>query len=244
MESKLPHCYIYTHFEMGDSIICNGLIRHLLTKIDHITLFGKKKLEESMRWMYRDCSDVSLIFFETYEEANAYIQKNNPRPILKYGFEYISHYEHLKLSGLPFDAMYYQLANLPPSLRWDGFHVQRDMEREKAFFNTFGIKENEYIFVHDMYSTGPAFMKSDIFLPSYPIIKPIEGKTENIFDYLYLIENAKEIHCVCSAFKNLIDSMTTIKCPLFFHKNRGSFDKFKLWISSCGLDWKHVEYFK
>ena len=228
---------------MGDSIICNGLVRHLLsTQTETITLIAKKSIENSMRFMYRDLPTLDFLFFDTYDAVAEFIKTNNPRPILKFGFEYISHHEHLASANIQFDQMYYHLANLPFSLRWDNFFVLRDHKREAELFEKFNIKEHDYIFVHDVYSTEIPFMKEGIFRKDLPIVKPIIGMTDTIFDYLYLIEHAAEVHCVCSSFKNLIDSLTTVHCPLFFHKNRGSFKDNKKWISSCRLDWIHIDY--
>lgn len=235
----LEHSYVYTHFEMGDSIICNGLIRNLLHKIEYITLFGKKEYKDSMQWMYKDTKNIDILFFSTYKEANEFVICKNPKPILKYGFEYISQTEYLDVAGIQFDEMYYHLANIPFNKRWDDFYVQRNLDKEKSLFSKFDIKEKNYIFVHDSYSNETPSIKLST---SDTIIKPINGLTTNIFDYMYLIENAKEIHCVCSAFKNLVDSMTTIKCPLYFHKNRSAFTESKRWISNCKLPWIHVNY--
>ena len=105
------------------------------------------------------------------------------------------------------------------------------------------MREGDYIFIHDAYSNENPSMNLDVISKGFPIVKPIVGLTNNIFDYIYLIKNAKEIHCVCSSFKNLIDSLSDITCPLFFHKNRGSFKDNKRWISSCHLEWNHIEYF-
>jgi hypothetical protein len=47
-------------------------------------------------------------------------------------------------------------------------------------------------------------------------IKP--SYTNNIFDYLKLIELSDEIHCIDSSFIHLIDSVKT-NGKLFYHKN-------------------------
>jgi hypothetical protein len=193
--------------------------------------------------MYRDVSQLNHLFFETYSEANEFIDKINPRPILKYGFEYISHHEHLIQTDLSFDAMYYHLANIPLSKRWDDFYVKRDIDREMKVFEQYKVKEKTYTFVHDTYSTENPKMKTEFITDLSSVIKPSEKITNNIFDYLYLIEHSKEIHCVCSSFKNLIDSFDNITVPLYFHKNRGSFKHNKKWISTCKLPWIHIEYF-
>ena len=43
-------------------------------------------------------------------------------------------------------------------------------------------------------------------------------KSDTIFDYKKLIENATEIHCIDSSFKHLVESLNT-NATLFYHKN-------------------------
>jgi hypothetical protein len=53
--------------------------------------------------------------------------------------------------------------------------------------------------------------------PNLRIIKAERSLTNNIFDYLKLIENAKEIHCIPSSFLFLCDSFD-FKGDRFLHK--------------------------
>lgn len=235
--------FIFTHFEMGDSIICNGLVRNILKTLDEpITLFAKTIYKESMEWMYRDTSNLNLLFFQNYVEAEDFILKNSINPI-RYGFKYITDHSILVKENCHFDEMFYKLANIPFHKRWDDFYVNRDLNKEYDFFKTFGIKEREYIFIHNTCSNEiPPFNSNVIINKHLTVINPDIGKTNNIFDYCYLIENASEIHCTCSSFKNLTDSLPNVKSKLFFHLNRTCTLNNQMWLSSCKLDWERVLY--
>ena len=239
----MNHIFVFAHFEMGDSIICNGLVRNL-AKTNDITLFSKFINQESMTWMYRDLENLDFVFFDSYHEAENFIIKNDPNPLIRFGFEYITNPKNLESNNIQFDEMYYRLAGLPFEKRWSDFFVERDIEREKSILTKYGVVERDYVFVHDEYSNESPNFKYDLIEHKHlRVIKPNKCFTRNIFDYCYLIENAKEIHCTCSSFKNLVDSLKIENIPLYFHMNRSTFEKHPCWISSCNLNWTKVPYF-
>ena len=56
--------YIYQHAKLGDMILCNGLIRHLLSKLnknEKIFLFCRKQNLKSVKFLYRDEKRINLI---------------------------------------------------------------------------------------------------------------------------------------------------------------------------------------
>ena len=55
--------FIHQHLGLGDMIICNGLIRHLLSltsKNDRIFLFCKNIHYQSIKFMYRDEKKINF----------------------------------------------------------------------------------------------------------------------------------------------------------------------------------------
>jgi hypothetical protein len=78
----------------------------------------------------------------------------------------------------------------------------------------------DYIFVHDKCSTGDYKLdiKSDLRQ-----IKPDKIPCESsIFDWIGIIENAKEIHAINSSFVHLIDSVKT-NGKLYYHNKPNMF---------------------
>ena len=55
---------IYQHLGLGDMILCNGLIRYLIsleTKSEKIFLICKNSNLKSVRFMYRDIKNLMII---------------------------------------------------------------------------------------------------------------------------------------------------------------------------------------
>ena len=80
-------------------------------------------------------------------------------------------------------------------------------------FNSLNLKENDYILINNQSSSGKInipFIKNIINTEKRIIYT--DKLTDNIFDWCYIIENATEIHTICSAFKHLMDSLNLNKC--------------------------------
>jgi hypothetical protein len=72
--------------------------------------------------------------------------------------------------------------------------------------------DEEYIFVHDESSVGTF----DLQLPDgYKVIKPT-SRDYRLLDFLKVIENAKQVHCIDSSFLNMIDVIVD-RDELYFH---------------------------
>lgn len=190
--------FIYPHLEMGDNIICNGLIREICSKNPntHHFLATKKLNIESIRFMYRDLKNLTTEqIIGTYDIPNV-LKRLDCDSFLKIGHGLIRLDKH-------FDEGFYNQHNFSINTRWDSFHVQRDRQREQNFFDRFNI-DSDYIFLHEDPSRNMIINKD--LNPDLRVIKAERHLTDNIFDYLKLIENAKEIHCIPSSFLFLCDS--------------------------------------
>jgi hypothetical protein len=116
-----------------------------------------------------------------------------------------------------FDQIFYKMANVNFEDKWNRFYVERNCEAEKnVYFNELDLKKNEeYIFVHD--DKDRPILK-DKLPKNIKIIRPTRSDI-SIFNFLYAIERAKEIHCIDSSFFNLIDCIKLRNDEnLFFHK--------------------------
>lgn len=190
--------YIFHHLGLGDHIICNSIIRYYSKLYEKIYLFVYQHNYNSVKFMYRDLNNIDYISVNSDSQCDSFLF--NITNFVRIGFDKID------VVNLHFDQSFYNQIGLNFNKRWNDFYVERDYKKEKEFFEKFGVVENEYIFVHDDKNVN----KSIELVSDYKIIKPIRGLTDIIFDYLYLIENAREIHCIDSSFKNLIDSIDDI----------------------------------
>jgi hypothetical protein len=128
-----------------------------------------------------------------------------------YNFDVLKKYE-------TFDKGFYESANVPFEAKWDNFYFERDIEKEKdVFYNILGLKDNEeYVFIHQGSADNKNFL--DKYIPqNIKIINPADYLQVGIFDFLYTIEHAKEVHVANSSFMNIIDCIQLNTDRLFLH---------------------------
>jgi len=191
--------------------VCNAIIRNYAKEYDKIYLFIYPHNLESVSFMYRDLKNIEFIQVYDQEVERIIINKTN---VLKIGFG------KLDVKNYKFDKSFYMGINLDFEKRWTDFYVERDMSREKELFKTFGIIENNYVLIHDDTNRTFEIDNEVVVNKDIPIIRPNRTLTNNIFDYCYLIENAKELHCIDSTFKLIADSINIKSKFLFYHLNR------------------------
>jgi len=203
--------YIYTHLGLGDHIICNGLVRSLINPYEKYTLFVKSHNLKTVQFMYRDLDNMCFYVADDSGVSN-YIKENNisDKDLIIAGF--MSH-----PNAKSFDESFYLQNNLPISSRWENFYVQRDFESEMRIFNHFGVKEHEYVFIHDDASRGYLIDEDLVVNKNLKIVRPEIGLTDNVFDYCYIMEKSKESHFIDSSFRLIFDSLKLRNNNIFYH---------------------------
>jgi hypothetical protein len=105
-----------------------------------------------------------------------------------------------------------------------------DESGSKQFFSKF-IKDKDYCLVHCQGSPQQYVLDIKTDLPIYYIES---GLTDTILDWVDVIKNAKELHCIDSSVIHLADSLDLNAEKLYYHDvGRGS----KFYLVN---DWKHV----
>ena len=199
----MSEIYIYHHLGLGDHIICNAIVRNYANKYDKIYLFVKPHNYESIKFMYRDLCNLDFLVGDDNFAENNILNKN----IIKIGFDKLNY-------NMKFDESFYEQVQIDFSKRWDDFYFKRDLEEELNIFKHYSIEEDNYIFLHDDIDRNFEIPNINKELN---IIRPDKNLTNNIFNYCYLIENAKEIHCIDSSFKLLADSINLKTDRLFYY---------------------------
>jgi len=206
--------YIYGHLGMGDMISCNGITRFYAEKYERVYVFCKPKYAKNVLWMYRDNLNIHVLPMED-NQVRLFMNINPLNEYLIIGHEKL----HEELRQDPkgrFDQVFYKMAGVPFDDKWNRFHYERIPEMEKdVYYNKLGLKDHsEFIFVHDDRERPIPWDK----LPQeIRIIRP-DRQDISIFDFLYTIEKAKEVHCIDSSFLNLIDCIQLRQENLYFHK--------------------------
>ncbi len=108
---------------------------------------------------------------------------------------------------LKFDQYKYAIANVPFREKWN-LVINRDMAREKEFFNfVVGESDQEYSLVQlNASEVGVSIDQIKTLIRTDKIIQ-INNVSDNIFDWLTVIENAKELILIESCFSNLVDQL-------------------------------------
>jgi hypothetical protein len=126
-------------------------------------------------------------------------------------YSYLS--SHLELAdkllqkALKFDQYKYAVSNVPFSKKWTLENcLQRNLARENDLFGKL-IKQEKYMVIHQQ---GSNFFKKfnvdDAKHKGYQIIE-VSEVTDNIFDWLKILENAKALVLIDSVFANLVEQL-------------------------------------
>jgi hypothetical protein len=203
--------YIYHHLGLGDHIICNGLLRNIINQKHEYSLFVKPHNFESVKFMYRDLKNLHFILSDD-KYCVEFLKDKIDKIIIGFG----SH------PGISWDEFFYFQHSIDFSERWNSFKIYRDNEREDYLYNKLNSKNEDFILIHAIGSDGIDRIDYSVINNNFKRIY-VKNYTNNIFDYLKLIEKAKEVHCIESSFHVLVDSMD-LNNNLFFHnKNSRGF---------------------
>jgi hypothetical protein len=194
--------YIYHHLGLGDHISCHGIVRHFCEIKDKVFLFVKENNYKNVKRMFSDIKNLNFLIGDDSFALN-YIRENKINNLLKVGFN-INEYEN-------FEYQFYRMANLPIEYKHSKFFIERDYDTEISIFNSLELKVGEYIFLHD----GGYKIKEEFLAKNIRVVRPTDF---GLFDWMYVIENAKEIHCIDSSFICLVDCMNTKQIPLYNHR--------------------------
>ena len=221
--------FIHQHLGLGDMILCNGLIRHMLSftsRNDKIFLFCKNIHYQAIKFMYRDEKKINLISINNNRNENNQInkilnkQKRNYE-LIKIGHEFYqptSNLNHDKENLWPCDIIFYKQFNIPFEYRFNKCYWKRDLKKEKKVFKTLVGKNKNYIFLHDDPKRN-LFIDTKKINKKYKIIK--NDYKYSIFDYGLILENAKELHLMESSFRQLVETLDTKKSKMYLYKGRG-----------------------
>jgi len=222
-DSIRKEIYIHHHLGLGDHIDCNGMVRHIL-KTSNFTkacVFTKSKYYDLIDYMYRDEDNIELIKVSNdkeHEDVNKYSAENDV-PVLRVGHENYPWGKEEEL-GKGCAELFYDQLGMSYDIRFDEFYYERDEKEETRLCQKLNPDNKPYVFVHDDADRGFEIKDSEIRKLAGEDIHIIRNDmSENIFYYGKLFENAKQIHCMESCFRSLIETLD-IKGDLFFHNFR------------------------
>ena len=195
---------IYHHLGMGDHFVCNAIVRNYSKLYNNIFLFVKPNNYDNVKFMYRDLKNINYLVGDDEFAEDVIKDKKN---VLKINFVG-------KELDCNFDEYFYRSINMDFEKMWTDYYCKRDMKSEKQLFDDLNLIEGEYIFIQEDVSRNILIDRNRIRTD----LKIVESDIKySIFEYQYILENAKEIHLMESSFKCLVDHLD-IKGILYFHK--------------------------
>lgn len=207
--------YVHHHLGLGDHITCNGMIRCLLKSKERIYLFVKHKTFNNVKRMYVDLQNkIELIPFENDQQIVNFVNKEKIENFLSVGHQSLKNIMNL---GYKWDEAFYVQVGISFKERWESFYIERNLEDECILKNKHQIS-NDYAIVHGVDSSNTDRLDYEKINKNLQVIRIEKKYDKSIFDYIGLIQNAKEIHCINSSFIHLVDSYD-LDMPLFYHKN-------------------------
>jgi hypothetical protein len=231
--------YIYHHLGLGDMIHLNGMVRYLLSKMEagrQVHVFCKERNMAMTRWMYRDEERVLLESIPTGmregPEVQRVLRENRTKNFLSVGHRALRAFEQ-RYPARFFDELFYMQVGLPYRIRYSHCHWERDYEQEERVFAKLAPR-GAYAFVHDDPERGYSIDSESIGLP---IVR--NDVTESIFHLGLLLERAREVHCMESSIRCMIESLSMRGVELYYHNFR--YPERPLG-EATQLAWKQIDY--
>jgi len=224
----MDNCICLFHLSTGDNFTVYAMILHYSTIYKNVYIFCLHRNINTITQMYSNYDNIKIQLIDDPNHHNCMVPNNE---IINLQNKLIN-YDIIKTGCMNSNwnsknsnswRYFYKQANLDYELRYKYMNINRNIEREKNFYdkiiNKYG---NDYIFTHDHrhISYNHYDKRKDVIINNeLPIFHPninyynenekyfhlweIDFIKDNLFDYCMIIENATEIHISDSSFSCL-----------------------------------------
>jgi hypothetical protein len=205
LKRKKDILVIEPRFGLGDSIVCNGIIRELAKSSLYRSIYfvcPNPKNYHSVVWMFLDLPNVYVIAGQNGRQARQLSGFLNAQYLALGVKDIEKHYDH-------WDQYFYDQASVPLEKRWESSHIPEGPNSSTLYEKLNPLNE-EYILVCRHQSGGVPY---ELQIPNPNKHKVIEvyPASTNFFDWIKLIRHAKEIHAIDTSLVHLVES--------YFYKN-------------------------
>jgi hypothetical protein len=207
----------YTHQGWTDIINCLPLINYYSKNYDELVVVVREDSKPILDYYTKHLKNVIMYYVSKPILDTSVLNLPYDYDILYHGYhdrfrndKYINKFS--QHNGF-FVKAFYETYDIPFFEKVNSFELVRDLDLEQNKYEEF-IKEygENYIIVHDdQNSPGgeTGINLSDVLKEKNNIVN-VNSKTKNVFDYIKILENAKEIH--------LVDSIWAATCYLIDSK--------------------------
>ena len=231
--------------DLGDYFVHAGIINHYADRCNELHVPVKPHNYETLKTLFQENPRIIVVVLN--ENEDDYIKRNNLGRVNN-GWPLV----WVKVEGRHKTVMWpeqcYIHYEVPYRYKYDNFRLPKNIPGSEVLFNKL-TNGRPYALVHrgtGLHPEGlpinvPLFRQMNNF-PELDIIEIKPGLTNNMLDFVKLIENAEEIHCVNSSFFCLVDCIHKLtKARLFFHDIRAD-SVMRVNNEYNGLVWTNIYY--
>jgi hypothetical protein len=247
MWKQFDKLYFIGPSSLGDAFVYSAIVHYYAERCNELHYPIIPQYADTLTSLYKDVNNIIPIIFpsdklqDIYLFEQEYCNNNCLSKILRPPI--YADYSYIFNTYIPYmwDEQIYTLLELPFEIRYKNFRLPKNLDSANKLYNSLVSNNEKYILVHtgsseriDGYAIEISTDKKVIDLT-----KPLSN---NMLDYVYLIQNAEEIHCVPSAFYCLVDSIyNQTKGNLYYHDVRSStiINVNKVWNNT---PWKIIKY--
>jgi hypothetical protein len=194
---------------LGDQIVMKGIYSYYASLYEKCVIPVCSRYKSSIVRMTKDIDNVFVVGYRMeiwHPSMLAHRDFLSNRGFTAINLGIFANTES-NLGEIPLDEKIFLEAKVNHDLRWENFQVLRNTEKERELFISLGCHTGRYVFVHEDIKRGLSIDEEK--LPKgIKIIRPSANQKKfSIFDYIYILENAAEIHCIESSFAILIEQL-------------------------------------
>lgn len=244
LDTRIETKFIIPHLELGDNIIINGLIRHYLENYN-VVLVCKYNYKKQLENMYSDIlnnnNNNKIYLYDInggmVENIHIYnelpIDSNMKKYMKKYDIElivfngYKLYYNDIFRYNPNYPTYLYTDLNIDENIQYNKFKITRNYEKEDELYQKLiKIIGSKYVIIIEDRKRDLIINRKYIKtkLPIFKLGLNANNKNKeldnirdsNIFNYIKILENAREIHSIDSCMILLID-MLSIKGKIYAH---------------------------
>ena len=211
-------------FSLGDSFVVSGIVHHYAERCEELYVPVRGVFLETLTTLYQDYPNIKIVQIEHADEIEEFAKANNLSRILGTRLQ-AENVRGLILHPL-WDQQLYANQELPFSLRYKNFKLPKHINGADELYHRLISNNEPYALIHRYTGDHPDGIpihvqnfRSACGLPDIKLIDIDHNITNNMLQFVTLIKNAREIHCVASSFHCLVDSIET-PAQLFFHDVR------------------------
>ena len=211
-------------FSLGDCFVLSGVVHYYAERCQELHVPSRGEFLETLSTLYQDFPNIKVIPINSQDEEDVYVNEHKLSKILGTPLQG-ENIRGLILHPL-WDQQLYANHELPFSLRYKNFKLPKDVNGANELYQTLVKDGTPYALVHRYTGDHPHGIpisienfRSASGMSPIKIIDIDHTITNNMMQFLTLIKNASEIHCVASSFHCLVDSVETLS-RLFFHDVR------------------------